>query len=308
MQWILRFLVAVELCALSTGPAVIAWADPGNGATGNSGTIKISAVPLASATMANDPHPPCVFYILGFALPSGSGTYSITPQPPNGSGPAGSTTSRSAPIAYSNGASTPYPVLVHKTSRSDDKGFDLQIGPIADLAAGQYKVSVDSSASRGGAKQKVFRVECSPVEQKTETVHVEKTADTSTLGLDQLIGEPFTFKILITRDGPTPTATVRAVDDLRAYCPLLLSIDEVTTDGVGFASTVDNCVVTIVGDAQATVGTTVNVTVHLLPQALTEALAAGITNSVGVEVLNAPGTPTATAQVTVPIVIETALN
>src|SRR5438105_6237230 len=131
-----------------------------NGVTGNSGTIKISPSPLSSSSMANHPHPGCTFFILGFDFPTQSGTYWITPQPTNGNGPAGSTTSRTTPIAYANGATSPYAVLVQSTERPNGKGSDIQIGPITDFASGQYKVHVNSDATPGGAKQKVFRLDC----------------------------------------------------------------------------------------------------------------------------------------------------
>ena len=153
MRRFFHISIALGVLGLSAGPRSVAWAQPG---TGNSGTIKVSDQPLSSSTMANDPHPGCPFYILGFDLPASTGTYWITPQPVNGNGPAGTTTSRESPIAYADGASSPYPVVVvvQPTSRPNGSSVDLQIGPISDLASGQYKVSVDTDGTPGGAKQK----------------------------------------------------------------------------------------------------------------------------------------------------------
>jgi nucleoid-associated protein YgaU len=136
--------------------AAASGASQDNSVTGNSGTIKISSDPLSSSSMANEPHPGCTFYILGYGFPTQTGTYSISPQPANGSGPAGTTTSRESPISYSSGASSPYSVLVQQSGNR----FNLQIGPITDFASGQYKVFVNSDGTPGGAKQKVFRLDC----------------------------------------------------------------------------------------------------------------------------------------------------
>ena len=157
MRRFLHIPLALGILGLSAGPLSVAWAMP---ATGNSGTIKVSDQPLSSSTKANDPHPGCPVYILGFDLPSSTGTYWITPQPGNGNGPAGTTTSHQSPTTYADGASSPYRVVVQPTSQPNGHGVDVQIGPISDLASGQYKVSLDTDGTPGGAKQKVFRVDC----------------------------------------------------------------------------------------------------------------------------------------------------
>ncbi len=143
-----------------------------NGVIGNSGTIKISSDPLSTSSMANQPHPGCTFYILGYGFPTTTGTYSISPQPANGNGPAGSTTSRESPISYANGASSPYPVVVQQSGSR----YNLQIGPITDFTSGQYKVYVNSDNTPGGAKQKVFRLDCPSGNSSAVTESPEETA------------------------------------------------------------------------------------------------------------------------------------
>jgi len=168
-----------------------------NGVTGNSGTIKISSDPLSSSSMANQPHPGCTFYILGYGFPTTTGTYWISPQPANGDGPAGSTTSRESPIAYSNGASSPYPVLVQQSGNR----YDLQIGPISDFASGQYKVYVNSDGTPGGAKQKVFRLDCPS--DSPNSVSETPEAAVSVAGLQTSAPAPSSNESAETSSAPT---------------------------------------------------------------------------------------------------------
>ncbi|MBI2756984.1 MAG: LysM peptidoglycan-binding domain-containing protein [Chloroflexi bacterium] len=281
---------------------------------GNSGTIKVSSDPLLSTSMANEPKPGCVFYIIGFGFPTASGVYSIEPQPANGQGPAGTT--RLGDTRYAEPLDTPFPVIVRPTSRPNERGFDFQIGPITTFAAGQYKVRVNSDQTPGGDKQKVFRLDCAAgvSEEQSNTVGgqsvgVEKTAlDASTVGPENFAGKQITYNIVVRLSGDVSTSTaqrillVDSIPNCSGFAEFV-SAFRVNAAGADLADpglqiTINGCTMTVLGDDKPDVGNRFHVKVRVT-RPTTGPVPQTLTNRVTAEILGAPGT--ANAAVSLPV-------
>ncbi len=286
---------------------------------GNSGTIKISSVPLSGATNANNPKPGCTFYILGFGFPNATGTFSIEPQ--GGSNVAGTS---SVSGTYGGSAAGPYGFLSQPASQGPSGRVDFQIGPISDLASGMYKARVNSDNTPGGDKQKVFKLDCPATggttisEENEHGLSVSKTADTTSISsADVAAGKQVTYNILVTRNGDIPGGAngpmQMRIDDTLGSCPAFASFMTDSLDSGGLAGQVgtqiqiNNCTITILGDAHRIVGNLFHVKVRFtqpggsLPSTLTNNVTATIPelNETATTGLNIPVVQSPTGNTTI---------
>lgn len=288
---------------------------------GNAGTIKISSDPNLDEK-ANEPKPGCQFYILGFGFKNtstNSGSYTIY------SHPQGSFT-----------LSGSYPASNARVVQSSQKDrYDFIIGPFTNVPTGQYKVELNSDNTPGGAKQKVFKVECAtqvagvqvtptatPTATPTkvpDTVTVEKTAlDATSVTEEHVRGKQVTYNILIRRSGEmSKSATVKLQDTL-ASCPSFATIESVAITDDGFTAgvgqdlvnpgnlretvTVDQCSVTVLGNDKVGTGNNYHVKVRINPSVPASAIPATLVNTAEVTVTLPNGTTTTSTSVsTLPV-------
>ena len=165
--------------ALCTGltlaaPTAALAADKGGDPKGNNGTVKIGAVPLDKAPHANQPHVGCSFSLRFFGFDKDqTADITFTGQAPTKAGTL--LTQTAVPISddAAGGGQDADAVLTYTASQ-------LGLTGVAPAKQGWHvKVAVDVREAPGGAKQKVFWLQCPPP-SRTTTPSTSGSGTTST--------------------------------------------------------------------------------------------------------------------------------